>query len=172
MMSHRRASRRWALCALGIVATATAAGPRSALDPGQHDTGASYRSDYEAAPIRLDATLPWVERFEPDGAFDPRFSLDSPAESAPTMAPKPAVETPAALDARGTVKDIRVDAGKLKIDHGPIDRHGMPAMTMMFNVADPSMMEGIAKGDEIEFNVDMGAAGFTITEIRRPGDSQ
>ncbi|NCF36542.1 MAG: hypothetical protein GWP56_09160, partial [Gammaproteobacteria bacterium] len=35
------------------------------------------------------------------------------------------------LDATGVIKQIKASEGKLKIAHGPIERLGMPGMTMM-----------------------------------------
>ncbi len=168
-----RPGQRTLVFALALAGATTAFAERDPLDPARHSDTDSYRGDFDPPLVALDARLPWIEPFEPGGAFDPRFSLataQSPAASdSADAAPSTA---PAGLDAHGTVRDIRADAGKLKIEHGPIDRHGMPAMTMLFNIADPAMIEGLAKGDEIEFNVDMGASGFTITEIRRAGGSQ
>jgi len=70
------------------------------------------------------------------------------------------------MDARGTVKTIRAEQGKVKIEHGPIDRLGMPAMTMMFKVNDPSQLEGIEKGSTVDFSVDNSSGGFVITNIK------
>ena len=162
--------------AVVILPTAPMTADANPVDPEVHSGDSTYRSEFDRQMTPLDAVLPWRDRFTPEGAFDERFTLAG-AESQPmasaSNAPSGAApgDTPE-LDARGIVRDIRPDTGKLKIEHGPIDRHGMPAMTMMFNLADPAMVEGLSKGDEIEFNVDMGASGFTITEVRSTGGSQ
>ena len=69
------------------------------------------------------------------------------------------------MDAVGTIKTIRSKHGKVKIEHGPIDRLGMPAMTMMFKVTDPASLKGLEKGDSVHFSVDNSAGGFVITDI-------
>jgi len=70
------------------------------------------------------------------------------------------------MDARGIVKSIRTGQGKVKIEHGPIDRLGMPAMTMMFKVEDPSQLEGLEKGSAVDFAVENSSGGFVITNIK------
>ena len=69
------------------------------------------------------------------------------------------------LDATGVIKTIRAEQGKVKIEHGPIDRLGMPAMTMMFKLANPKLLEGLEKGESVKFTVDNSAGGFVITAI-------
>lgn len=165
-----------ASCAVFIVLAASMTSSANPVDPEVHSGVSTYRSEFNGQMIPLDASLPWRDRFTPEGAFDERFTLagieNQRVASASSTEPAAATGDTSTLDARGTVRDIRPDAGKLKIEHGPIDRHGMPAMTMMFNLADPAMANGLSKGDEIEFNVDMGASGFTITQIRSAGDSR
>ena len=70
------------------------------------------------------------------------------------------------LDATGTVSQVRMDQAKVKIKHGPIERLGMPAMTMVFKVSDPAMLEGLSKDLAVEFSVDNSSGGFVITEIK------
>jgi len=67
-------------------------------------------------------------------------------------------------DARGVIKSIR--NGKVKLQHGPIEKYGMPGMTMMFTTTDPGMLDGLSPGAEVEFDVDSTDSGFTITRIR------
>ena len=40
------------------------------------------------------------------------------------------------------------------------------AMSMVFKVADPAMLQGIEKDAEVEFSVDNSSGGFVITDIR------
>lgn len=72
----------------------------------------------------------------------------------------------AAMDARGTVKSIRSKDGKIKIEHGPIERIGMPAMTMVFKVENPVLLNGIEKGAIVDFSIDNSSGGFVITNLR------
>ena len=54
----------------------------------------------------------------------------------------------------GLVKKVDRDLGKVTIRHGPIDNLGMPKMTMVFRVKDPSMLDQLKEGDQIRFVAD------------------
>lgn len=164
-----------AIIALAPALLAPDPGDASPLDPATHGGDAPYHSDLDEPMIPLDAALPWRQRFTSEGAFDARFRLVEPeTPGTPEAEHAPAHPAPhaGAFDARGVVKEVRADAGKLKIEHGPIERHGMSAMTMMFNVADPAMLEAVSPGDEVGFNLEMGPAGLTITGIERSGGTR
>ena len=70
------------------------------------------------------------------------------------------------MDATGVVKTIRAEQGKVKIEHGPIDKFGMPAMTMVFKVQNPADLEKLEKGMAVEFDVDSSSGGFEIIRIK------
>ncbi len=70
------------------------------------------------------------------------------------------------MDAMGVIKQIKPGQGKVKIEHGAIESMGMPAMTMMFKVNDPSQLEGLEKGSTVDFSVDNSSGGFVITNIK------
>lgn len=71
---------------------------------------------------------------------------------------------------KGVVNDIKMDAGKLNISHGPIPSMGMGAMTMDFSVMDPAMLEDVKKGHEVTFMIEKDKSGnFVITEIEDMG---
>lgn len=74
-------------------------------------------------------------------------------------------QTLTTMDVRGVVQTIRESQGKVKIKHGPIEKYGMPGMTMMFKVADPALLNGLQKGAQVDFNVDNSSGGFVITDI-------
>ena len=61
----------------------------------------------------------------------------------------------AAADAQsktsGVVKKIDLEQGKITISHGPIANLGMPAMTMVFRVADASLLKSVKSDDKIDF---------------------
>lgn len=42
----------------------------------------------------------------------------------------------------------------------------MPAMTMVFKVADPKMLEGLKEGDKVKFTADKVNGAFTVTAIQ------
>ena len=65
----------------------------------------------------------------------------------------------------GVVEAVRGEQGKIKVKHGPIDKYGMPAMTMMFKVSDSVQLSGLQTGNSIDFNIDNSSGGFVITKI-------
>ena len=69
---------------------------------------------------------------------------------------------------RGKVVRVSTARGKVTIEHGPITNLEMMAMTMPFSVADPSLLEGLAAGDEIEFVADMKGDELILINVRRP----
>ena len=44
---------------------------------------------------------------------------------------------------------------------------GMPPMTMVFRVKDLAILEGIAEGDKVEFDVIQDQGQMVITQIRK-----
>ena len=75
---------------------------------------------------------------------------------------------PAAADTKladGTVKKIDKSAGKLTIAHGPLESLGMPAMTMVFRAARPSLLDQVKVGDRIRFAVEKVGGALTVTAL-------
>jgi Cu(I)/Ag(I) efflux system periplasmic protein CusF len=62
---------------------------------------------------------------------------------------------------------VKVDksAGKVTLKHGPIKRLDMDAMTMVFRVADPAMLDRVKTGDKIEFEADRVNGAITIIRL-------
>ncbi len=67
---------------------------------------------------------------------------------------------------KGVVKKVAPDAGKVTIIHEELVNLDMPAMTMVFRVADPSMLGRLAEGQEILFVADRVSGKLTVTELR------
>jgi len=65
----------------------------------------------------------------------------------------------------GEVKKVDKDAGKLTIKHGPLENLGMPAMTMVFHVVDPAMLDEVAPGDKITFLAEKVGGFLTVTQL-------
>lgn len=65
----------------------------------------------------------------------------------------------------GTVTAIDTKWNRVTLDHGPLVNLDMPAMTMVFQLADPAMLEGLNEGSEIRFVADRVAGKLTVTEI-------
>jgi len=72
-------------------------------------------------------------------------------------------------DGAGTVLEIKKDAEKLKIEHGPIEGV-MDGMTMEFDLMDPAMLDDLSAGDKINFTVEEASGGrYVITDIQVSG---
>ncbi len=96
------------------------------------------------------------------------------ALAVPAYAQQPAAEhsahhvTQAKSDAAlsdGEVRKVDKDAKKLTIRHGPLLNLDMPAMTMVFQVKDPAMLDKVNAGDKIKFSAEKIDGAFTVTGI-------
>ena len=68
---------------------------------------------------------------------------------------------------KGTVKKIDLKGGKITIIHEELKNLEMPAMTMVFVVADEAMLEKVKEGQAIEFIADRVNGRITVTEIKK-----
>lgn len=67
--------------------------------------------------------------------------------------------------ADGTVTKVDTQWNKVTIDHGPLENLDMPAMKMVFVVAEPEMLEGLSEGTKVRFAADRMNGKLTVTEI-------
>ena len=58
-------------------------------------------------------------------------------------------------------------AGKLTIKHGQLKNLGMDAMTMVFKVKDPAMLDDIKVGDKINFVAEQPNGQLTVTTLEK-----
>jgi Cu(I)/Ag(I) efflux system protein CusF len=65
----------------------------------------------------------------------------------------------------GEVRRIDKDAQKITLRHGPITNLGMPAMTMVFQIKDPSLIDKVNPGDKVKFNAEKVPDGYAVTKI-------
>ena len=65
----------------------------------------------------------------------------------------------------GEVRKVDKEAKKITLKHGPISNLDMPAMTMVFQVADPAMLEQVKAGDKVRFSADKAGSGYAVTKI-------
>lgn len=65
----------------------------------------------------------------------------------------------------GDVRKVDKDAKKITIKHGPIPSLDMPAMTMVFQVKDPAMLDRVKAGDKVKFQAEKLGGAFTVTGI-------
>ena len=65
----------------------------------------------------------------------------------------------------GQVTKVDTDNKKLTLRHAEIKNLEMPAMTMVFQVKDPAMLEKVKTGDKVRFTADKVNGAFTVTSI-------
>ncbi|MHA7774795.1 copper-binding protein [Roseibium sp. M-1] len=67
---------------------------------------------------------------------------------------------------KGTVKKIDLKGKKVTIIHEELKNLDMPAMTMVFRMADDAMLEKVQEGQEIEFSADRVNGNLTVIELK------
>jgi len=68
--------------------------------------------------------------------------------------------------ADGEVRKVDKEQGKVTLRHGPIANLDMPAMTMVFKVADASMLDTVKEGDKVRFAADKVNGTITVTTLQ------
>ena len=92
------------------------------------------------------------------------FSVIAQQPAAEAM-PSPAAA--AASDAtEAEVRKVDKSAGKVTLKHGEIKSLDMPAMTMVFAVARPELLDQIKAGDKVRFRAANQDGKYTVTEIQ------
>lgn len=74
-----------------------------------------------------------------------------------------AVAQPALAD--GEIRKVDKDARKLTIKHGELTNLNMPAMTMVFRVKDPAMLEKVKDGDKVRVAIEKVDGALTVTTL-------
>ena len=77
---------------------------------------------------------------------------------------------PAAMAATGDmtgaeVRKVDKEAKTITLKHGDLKNLGMPAMTMVFQVKDPSVLETLKAGDKVRFKAEKAGAALVVTDI-------
>ena len=67
---------------------------------------------------------------------------------------------------KGVVKKVNAESGKVTIIHEELLDLGMPAMTMVFRVADEAMLEQLEPGENIEFVAERLKGKITVTDVK------
>ena len=95
----------------------------------------------------------------------------NPATEAAKDQEIPAAEQPQKADSQAltqaTVKKIDVKQQKITLKHAAISNIGMPAMTMVFKVLDPNLLQGIVEGDEVLFAVEKHGSQLVVTQLQK-----
>ena len=68
---------------------------------------------------------------------------------------------------KGEVIKVDKAAGKITLKHGPVKNLDMDAMTMVWRVADPKMLDQVKVGDHVEFSADRVNGALTVTNIKK-----
>jgi Cu(I)/Ag(I) efflux system protein CusF len=79
--------------------------------------------------------------------------------------PSPPAATPSAPMTEGEIRKVDKENRKITIRHGEIKNLDMPAMTMVFQVRDPALLENVKAGDRIRFTADKVMGAFTVLSI-------
>lgn len=101
--------------------------------------------------------------------FNVPFAAMAAEEMAKADALTQAKPADAAAMSTGEVKKIDKEAGKITIKHGPLMNLDMPAMTMVFRVKDPAMLDQVKPGDKINFVAEKANGALTVTQIQAGG---
>jgi len=149
-----------------VAAAASDPAAPAAQMPHSGGLGDSYR------PLPSLAPLPWRRLFDADAAFVdhdatpaaavPKLAQAAPA--APAASADAAAGMPAGADSTATVLRIDREAKRVRLRHGPIAKLEMPGMTMLFQVADPVLLDQVSEGETLGFKVEQRGQAFVITE--------
>ena len=93
------------------------------------------------------------------GAHAAHGSHDAHAAHAGHQAAAPAELTD------GEVKKIDKQAGKITLRHGELKNLNMGAMTMVFRVKDPAMLDQVKVGDKVKFGADRMNGAITVVQL-------
>ena len=67
----------------------------------------------------------------------------------------------------GKVKAIDAASGSITLDHAPIEAIKWGAMTMEFKASDPTVLQGVAVGDQVTFELKSAADPQTVTMVQK-----
>ncbi len=67
----------------------------------------------------------------------------------------------------GEVRKVDQETKKITLRHGPIPNLDMPAMSMVFQVKDPAMLEQVKAGDRVLFEAEKTGGVYVVTHIRK-----
>lgn len=64
------------------------------------------------------------------------------------------------------VRRVDRSANKVTLRHGPIKSLDMPAMTMVFHAADPSLLDKVKAGDKVRFSARQDGGTYVVTDLQ------
>ena len=102
------------------------------------------------------------------GARGQTSDADHAAHHGPS-ASAPSSRTASALTA-GEVRGVDVARKRVTLRHGPIAGLDMPAMTMVFQVADVRLLNDLSVGDKVRFAVQKQQGDFVVTALEKAAE--
>lgn len=87
----------------------------------------------------------------------------------PSAYAQPAPESTVASSASltdGEVRKVDKEAKKITIKHGEIKNLEMPGMTMVFQVKDVALLDGVKVGDKVKFVAEKSGGTLVVTDIQ------
>ncbi|MBN8607606.1 MAG: copper-binding protein [Caulobacterales bacterium] len=93
-----------------------------------------------------------------DGAQNTTTDQAEPAAPAAQHAP---------ITAAGTVTAVDASAGTISINHTAIAAINWPAMEMQFTAEDPAILQDLAVGDRVQFELKSAAESTVVTAVRK-----
>jgi Cu(I)/Ag(I) efflux system periplasmic protein CusF len=97
------------------------------------------------------------------------MAADVATKEAPIPANAPAAastaNSPAAETTMAEIKKVDKDAKKITLKHDEIKSLDMPPMTMVFQVKDNAMLEGLKPGDKVKFRAEKTKGGYAVSSI-------
>jgi Cu/Ag efflux protein CusF len=68
--------------------------------------------------------------------------------------------------AEGEIRKVDKENKKITIKHGVIKNLDMPAMTMVFQVKDPALLDKVKAGDKVRFSAEQAGTAIVVTDIQ------
>ena len=72
----------------------------------------------------------------------------------------------ASVMSEGVVRKIDAANGRITLKHGPLVNLDMPAMTMVFRVQPPALLNAVKVGDKVKFHAESINGAYTVTAIQ------
>lgn len=98
-------------------------------------------------------------------AFEPAAKSDMEPMNTNDDVAAPAAAAP--VSGAGVVTQVDAAAGTITFNHGAIPAIGWPAMTMQFHAEDPAILQGIAVGDNVAFELKSSSEPSIVTMVQK-----
>ena len=67
---------------------------------------------------------------------------------------------------QGEVKKVDLSQKKITLQHGDIQNLNMPGMTMVFNVKNAALLQGVQAGDHVQFIAAQEGERYFVTQLK------